>query len=81
VRVIAADGIADGRGIVAAFALDALAVQLGAANLFCPEASVAPLYWKALEEVGDNGTALTNLFGGRPARGVLSIAVPFAMDR
>ena len=70
--VIAAGGIADGRGIVAAFALGASAVQLGTAYLFCPEASVAPLYRKALEEVGDNGTALTNLFSGRPARGILN---------
>ena len=72
VPVIAAGGIADGRGIVAAFALGASAVQLGTAYLFCPEASVAPLYRKALEEVGDNGTALTNLFSGRPARGILN---------
>lgn len=72
VPVVAAGGIADGRGIVAAFALGASAVQLGTAYLFCPEASVAPLYRKALEEVGDNGTALTNLFSGRPARGILN---------
>ena len=72
VPVIAAGGIADGRGIVAAFTLGASAVQLGTAYLFCPEAKVAPLYRKALEEVGDNGTALTNLFSGRPARGILN---------
>jgi nitronate monooxygenase len=72
VPVIAAGGIADGRGIVAAFALGASAVQLGTAYLFCPEARVSPLYRKALEEAGDNGTALTNLFSGRPARGILN---------
>jgi nitronate monooxygenase len=72
VPVIAAGGIADGRGIVASFALGASAVQLGTAYLFCPEARVAPLYRKALEQVGDNGTALTNLFSGRPARGILN---------
>ena len=72
VPLIAAGGIADGRGIVAAFALGASAVQLGTAYLFCREARVAPLYRKALEEVGDNGTALTNLFSGRPARGILN---------
>ena len=72
VPVIATGGIADGRGIVAAFTLGASAVQLGTAYLFCPEAKVAFLYRKALEEVGDNGTALTNLFSGRPARGILN---------
>jgi len=72
VPVIATGGIADGRGIVAAFTLGASAVQLGTAYLFCTEAKVAPLYRKALEEVGDNGTALTNLFSGRPARGILN---------
>jgi hypothetical protein len=46
VPVIAVGGIADGRGIVATFALAASAVQLGTAYLFCPEASVAPLYRK-----------------------------------
>ena len=72
VPLIATGGIADGRGIVAAFALGASAVQLGTAYLFCPEASVPPLYRKALAEVADNGTALTNLFSGRPARGILN---------
>jgi len=72
VPVIAAGGIADGRGIRAAFALGASAVQVGTAYLFCPEARVSLLYRKALEEVADNGTALTNLFSGRPARGIVN---------
>jgi nitronate monooxygenase len=72
VPLIAAGGVADGRGIVAAFALGASAVQLGTAYLLCPEANVSPLYRKALEEVADSGTALTNLFSGRPARGILN---------
>jgi len=72
VPLIAAGGIADARGIVAAFALGASAVQIGTAYLFCPEAEISPLYRKALEEVGDNGTALTNLFSGRPARGIVN---------
>jgi nitronate monooxygenase len=70
VPVIAAGGIADARGVVAAFALGASGVQLGTAYLFCPEANVSPLYRKALSEVADNGTVLTNLFSGRPARGI-----------
>ena len=40
VPVIAAGGIADARGIVAAFALGASAVQIGTAYLFCPETTV-----------------------------------------
>ncbi len=70
--VIAAGGIADGRGIVAAFALGASGVQLGTAYLFCPEAKVSPLYRQALEQSTATGTAITNLFSGRPARGILN---------
>jgi nitronate monooxygenase len=72
VPVIAAGGIADARGIVAAFALGAAGVLLGTAYLFCPEANVSPLYRRALERVADNGTALTNVFSGRPARGIVN---------
>jgi len=72
VPVIAAGGIADARGIVAALALGASGVQLGTAYLFCPEAKVSPLYLRALEQATANGTALTNLFSGRPARGILN---------
>jgi nitronate monooxygenase len=69
VPVIAAGGIADARGVLTAFALGASGVQLGTAYLFSPEASVSPLYRWALEHISDYGTALTNLFSGRPARG------------
>jgi nitronate monooxygenase len=72
VPVIAAGGIADARGVVAAFALGASGVQLGTAYLFCPEANVSPLYRRALEQATDDGTVLTNLFSGRPARGILN---------
>lgn len=70
VPVISAGGIMDGRSIAAALALGACAVQLGTAYLFCPEANISPLYRKALAETADNGTAITNLFSGRPARGI-----------
>jgi len=70
--VIAAGGIADGRGIAAAFALGASAVQIGTAYLFCPEANVPPLNRQALATARDDDTALTNLFTGRPARGVIN---------
>lgn len=72
VPVIAAGGIADARGVVAALALGASGVQLGTAYLLCPEANVSPLYRRALEQVSEHGTALTNLFSGRPARGILN---------
>jgi nitronate monooxygenase len=72
VPVIAAGGIADGRGIVAALALGASAVQIGTAYLFCPEANVTPMHRNALRAVRDDGTTLTNVFTGRPARGVIN---------
>lgn len=72
VPVIAAGGIAGGRGIAAALILGASAVQIGTAYLFCPEASISPLYRRALAEVTESGTALTNLFSGRPARGIVN---------
>jgi len=72
VPVIAAGGIADARGIVAALALGAAAVQIGTAYLFCPEAKVPALHRQALRNARDDGTALTNLFSGRPARGLVN---------
>jgi nitronate monooxygenase len=72
VPVIAAGGIGDARGIVAAFALGASAVQIGTAYLFCPEAKVGSVHRHALQSAKDNQTALTNLFTGRPARGIVN---------
>ena len=72
VPVIAAGGVADARGIVAALALGAAAVQIGTAYLFCPEANVPPLHRAALQNARDDATALTNLFSGRPARGLIN---------
>ncbi len=70
VPVIAAGAVADGRGIAAAFALGADAVQIGTAYLLTPEAGLSPTYRAALKAAPDDGTALTNLFTGRPARGI-----------
>ncbi len=72
VPVIAAGGITDGRGIVAALALGASAVQIGTAYLFSPEAKVPAQHRKALREDAADNTALTNLFTGRPARGIMN---------
>lgn len=75
VPVIAAGGIGDARGIVAAFALGASAVQIGTAYLFCPEAKVPPPHARALRLARDADTALTNVFTGRPARGIVNRAM------
>ncbi|WP_378943233.1 NAD(P)H-dependent flavin oxidoreductase [Mesorhizobium sp. ANAO-SY3R2] len=72
VPVIAAGGIADARGIIAAFALGASAVQIGTAYLFCPEAKVSAVHKAALRGAKDDHTALTNVFTGRPARGIVN---------
>lgn len=70
VPVIAAGGIGDHRGLLAALALGASAVQIGTAYLFCPEAKVSPAHRHALDSASASDTALTNLFTGRPARGI-----------
>jgi len=66
--VIATGGIADGRGIAAAFMLGASAAQLGSAFLSCPEASVSESCRAALTTAKDTDTRLTRAFSGRPAR-------------
>jgi nitronate monooxygenase len=72
VPVIAAGGIADGRGIAAAFALGAAGAQIGTAYLFTPESLITDLHRTALRAARDNQTALTNVFSGRPARGLMN---------
>ena len=72
IPVVAAGGIADGRGIAAAFALGASCVQPGSVYLFTKEAQTTPLHLKALQTATDSNTALTNIFSGRPARGILN---------
>ena len=72
IPVIAAGGIADARGVAAAMALGAAGVQVGTAYLFCPEATTNPLHRAALKSEAARTTALTNLFTGRPARGIVN---------
>jgi len=72
VPVIATGGIADARGAAAALALGAAAVQVGTAYLFCPQAKVSALHRAALRNARDDQTVLTNLFTGRPARGLVN---------
>jgi len=67
--VIAAGGIADGRGLAAALVLGASAAQIGTAYLLCPEALTTPVHRRALGGGSVDDTVLTNVFTGRPARG------------
>ena len=75
VPVIAAGGIADGRGIVAALALGAAGVQVGTGYLLCPEATIGARHREALLRGQDDATAITNVFTGRPARGFVNRAM------
>jgi nitronate monooxygenase len=70
--VIAAGGVGDARGIVAALALGASAVLLGTAYLRCPESRTSAVLRKALESVHDDSTVITNVVTGRPARGIIN---------
>lgn len=72
VPVIAAGGIADAQGVAAALALGAAGVQVGTAYLLCPEAATSPVHRAALKSAAAGHTALTNLFTGRPARGIVN---------
>jgi nitronate monooxygenase len=72
VPVIAAGGIADAKGVAAAMALGAAGVQVGTAYLLCPEATTSAVHRAALKAEADRGTALTNLFTGRLARGIMN---------
>jgi nitronate monooxygenase len=72
VPVIAAGGIADAQGVAAALALGAAAVQVGTAYLLCPEATISAVHRAALKSEDARHTALTNIFTGRPARGIVN---------
>jgi nitronate monooxygenase len=72
IPVIAAGGIADAQGVAAALALGAAAVQVGTAYLLCTEATTSAVHRAALQSEGAAQTALTNLFTGRPARGIVN---------
>ncbi len=72
VPVIAAGGIADPQGVKAALALGAVAAQVGTAYLLCPEATTTSVHREALTSEAAQHTVLTNLFSGRPARGIVN---------
>lgn len=70
IPIIAAGGIADGRGIAAAMALGASGVQIGTAFLTCEESSVPEVHQNSLMASDGSNTKLTKVFSGRPARGI-----------
>ena len=72
VPVVASGGIMDGRGIAAALALGAAAVQLGTAFLTSDEAGVPEAYKAAILGAREHQTRLTRAFSGRPARGIVN---------
>ena len=72
VPVIAAGGIADADGVASAMALGAAGVQIGTAYLLCPEATTSAVHRAALKSAAARHTALTNLFTGRPGRGIVN---------
>lgn len=72
VPVIAAGGIADADGVIAALALGAVAVQIGTAYLLCREATTTVVHRAALASARSTHTAVTNVFTGRPARGIVN---------
>jgi nitronate monooxygenase len=72
VPVIAAGGIADAQGVAAAMAVGAAGVQVGTAFLLCAEATTSVVHRAALKSEAARHTALTNLFTGRPARGIVN---------
>jgi len=72
IPVIAAGGIADSKGVAAALELGAAGVQVGTAYLLCPEAAISAVHRAALKSEAARHTALTNIFSGRPARGIVN---------
>jgi len=72
VPVIAAGGIADAKGVAAAMALGASAVQVGTAYLLAPEATTTKVHRAALKSEAARQTQITHVFSGRPARGIVN---------
>lgn len=72
IPVIASGGIADAGAVRRALSLGAIAAQVGTAYLLCPEATTSAVHRRALASASARTTALTNLFSGRPARGIMN---------
>lgn len=80
VPVVAAGGIADRRGVAAAFALGAAGVQVGTAFLATRESAANDAHKHAIAETPAHGTVLTRAMSGRLARGVPNRAVRTMTD-
>jgi len=72
VPVVAAGGISSAEGVAAAMALGAAGAQMGTAYLLCPEATTSAVHRAALKSEAARHTAVTNVFTGRPARGIVN---------
>jgi nitronate monooxygenase len=72
VPVVAAGGIATATGVRAARTLGAAGVQVGTAFLRSSEATTSPIHRAALASAAAGTTAVTHLFTGRPARGIMN---------
>jgi nitronate monooxygenase len=70
VPVVATGGIADPRGVAAAFMLGASAVQIGTGFLRCPESKIPSAWADALARTPPEGTTLTRAFSGRAGRSI-----------
>ena len=70
--VIATGGIADARGVAAAFALGASAAQIGTGFLRCPEAKIPKVWSDALERTLPEHTTVSRVFSGRAGRSIMT---------
>ena len=79
VPVVATGGIADGRGVAAALALGASAVQIGTGFLRCPEAAIHPAWADAIGRTAPEDTRVSRVFSGRPGRSIATAYVRAAI--
>ncbi len=80
IPVVAAGGIADGRGLAAALLLGASAAQVGTAFLRCPEAKIPSAWADAIGRTRPEDTMVTRWFSGRPGRSIATTYVRAAAD-
>ncbi len=80
IPVVATGGIADGRGVAAALALAASAVQIGTGFLRCPEAAIHPAWAAALSTTAPEDTMVTRSFSGRAGRSIANTYVRAATE-
>ena len=72
VPIVAAGGIGSAEAAADALAAGATGVQIGTAYLLCSEATTSAVHRAALQSDAARETAFTNLFSGRPARGIVN---------